>query len=125
MSDSCNPMNCSLPGSSVHGILQARILEWVAISFSKKEKNLPGKAGDLRDASLIPGLGISPGGVHGNPLKYSCLGKPMDNGAWWATVHRVAQSWRRLKRQHAGYARFVITFLPRSKHRNSAMTLSC
>ena len=30
----CNPMDCSLPGSSVHGILQARILEWVAISFS-------------------------------------------------------------------------------------------
>ena len=28
----CNPMNCSLPGSSVHGIFQARILEWVAIS---------------------------------------------------------------------------------------------
>ena len=28
----CNPMDCSLPGSSVHGILQARILEWVAIS---------------------------------------------------------------------------------------------
>ena len=31
----CNPMDCSLPGSSVHGILQARILEWVAISFSR------------------------------------------------------------------------------------------
>ena len=31
----CNPMNCSLPGSSVLGILQARILEWVAISFSR------------------------------------------------------------------------------------------
>ena len=31
----CNPMNCSPPGSSVHGISQARILEWVAISFSK------------------------------------------------------------------------------------------
>ena len=30
MSD-CNPMDCSLPGSSVHGILQARILEWVAV----------------------------------------------------------------------------------------------
>ena len=30
-----NPMDCSLPGSSVHGILQARILEWVAISFSR------------------------------------------------------------------------------------------
>ena len=34
MSDSCDPMDCSLPGSPVHGILQARILEWVAISFS-------------------------------------------------------------------------------------------
>ena len=31
----CNPMDCSLPGSSVHGISQARILEWVAISFSR------------------------------------------------------------------------------------------
>ena len=31
----CSPMDCSLPGSSVHGILQARILEWVAISFSR------------------------------------------------------------------------------------------
>ena len=31
----CNPMDCSSPGSSVHGILQARILEWVAISVSR------------------------------------------------------------------------------------------
>ena len=31
----CDPMDCSLSGSSVHGILQARILEWVAISFSR------------------------------------------------------------------------------------------
>ena len=31
----CNAMDCSLPGSSVHGIFQARILEWLAISFSK------------------------------------------------------------------------------------------
>ena len=35
MSDSCDPMDCSLPGFSVHGILQARILGWVAISFSR------------------------------------------------------------------------------------------
>ena len=35
VSDSCNPVDCSPPGSSVHGILQARILEWVAISFSR------------------------------------------------------------------------------------------
>ena len=38
-------MNCSLPGSSVHGILQARILEWVAISFSR----------DLPDPGIEPG----------------------------------------------------------------------
>ena len=31
----CNPMDCSLPGSSIHGISQARILEWVAVSFSR------------------------------------------------------------------------------------------
>ena len=35
VSDSCDPMDCSPPGSSVHGILQARILEWVAIPFSR------------------------------------------------------------------------------------------
>ena len=32
----CDPMDCSLPGSSVHGIFQARVLEWVAISFSRR-----------------------------------------------------------------------------------------
>ena len=31
----CNPMDCSLPGSSVHGIFQARVLEWGVISFSR------------------------------------------------------------------------------------------
>ena len=31
----CDPVDCSLPGSSVHGILQTRVLEWVAISFSR------------------------------------------------------------------------------------------
>ena len=35
----CDPMDCSLPGSSIHGILQARVLEWVAISFSNRELN--------------------------------------------------------------------------------------
>ena len=35
VSDSCDPMDCSPPGSSVHGIFQARILEWIAISFSR------------------------------------------------------------------------------------------
>ena len=36
----CNPMDCSLPGSSVHGIFQARVLEWFAISFSRESSPL-------------------------------------------------------------------------------------
>ena len=36
----CNPMDCSLPGSSVHGIPQARILEWVAVPFSRGSSQL-------------------------------------------------------------------------------------
>ena len=35
----CNPVDCSPPGSSVHGIFQARVLEWVAISFSSRIAN--------------------------------------------------------------------------------------
>ena len=49
------------------------------------------KAGDVRDARLIPGLGDPLGGGHCNPLQYSCLEHPMDGGAWWATVHGVTE----------------------------------
>ena len=55
-------------------------------------KNLPGSVGDVRDTGLIPELGRSPGGGHGNQLQYSCLENPMDRGAWRATVRRVAES---------------------------------
>ena len=44
------------------------------------------------DSGSIAGSGRSPGGGNGNPLQYSCLGNPMDLGAWWATVHGVAKS---------------------------------
>ena len=47
---------------------------------------------DVKDVGLIPGLGRTPGGGHGNPLQYSCLENPMDRGAWWTTVHGVAKS---------------------------------
>ena len=50
-------------------------------------------AGDL---GSIPGSGRSPGEGNGNPLQYSCLENPMDGGAWWATVYRVAKSRTRL-----------------------------
>ena len=45
----CDPMDCSLPGSSVHGILQARILKWIAISFSR----VPSRP---RDQTVSPAL---------------------------------------------------------------------
>ena len=41
--------------------------------------------------SSIPGLGKSPGDANGNSLQYSCLEDSMDRGAWWATVHGVAE----------------------------------
>ena len=41
-------------------------------------KNPPANAGNIRDVGLIPGLGRSLGGGHGNPLQYFCLGNPMD-----------------------------------------------
>ena len=44
-------------------------------------KNPPANTGDVRDMGLIPGLGRSPGGGHGNLLQYSCLKNPMDRGA--------------------------------------------
>jgi len=56
-------------------------------------KNQPANAGDISDVSLVPGLGRSPGGGHGNPLQYSFLENPMDRRVWRATVHRVAKNW--------------------------------
>ena len=55
-------------------------------------KNPLANAGDIRDTGLIPGLGRSPGGGHGNPLQYSCLENPMDRGVQPTTVHRVTKS---------------------------------
>ena len=137
-----DPMDCSPPGSSVHGIFQARILEWGAIVFSDYTLYLEPKASlvaqlvknppamqetlfdswvrkifwrrdrlptpvflgfpggsdckesacNAGDLGMIPGLGRSPGGRHGNPLQYSCLENPMDRRACWATVHGVTKS---------------------------------
>ena len=56
-------------------------------------KNPPANSGD---AGSIPASGSSPGEGNGNPLQYSCLGNPVDRGAWQAIVHEVAKSWTRL-----------------------------
>ena len=51
----------------------------------------------LRDTVVIPGLGRSPGGGHGNPLHYACLQNPMDRGACGLQSTGVAKSWMQLK----------------------------
>ena len=54
-------------------------------------KNPLASAGDTREMGLIPELGRSLGRGQSNPLQYSCLGNPMDRGAWQATVHGIAR----------------------------------
>ena len=54
-------------------------------------KNPPANGGDAEDAGSIPGSGRCPGRGNDNLLQYSCLGNPMDRGAWWVTVHEVTK----------------------------------
>ena len=46
---------------------------------------------NARDMGSLPGLGRTLAEGNGNPLQYSCLGNPIDRGAWWATVYWVAK----------------------------------
>ena len=99
----CHPMDCSPPGSSVHGISQARILKWVAISFSRESSRLRNRTSVFyiadglfitkplgkptvyishcfRRLGSIPGSERSPKGGNGYPLQYSCLKNSTDRG---------------------------------------------
>ena len=62
---------------------------WRGFPGGSVVKNPPAKAGDV---GSIFDLGRSPGEGNGNLLQYSCLGNPVDRGAWWATIHGVAKS---------------------------------
>ena len=104
----CDLLDCSPPGSSVHGILQASILERVAISSCRGSS----QPRDRTCASYVSCIGrwffttnatwealcISEelanlsGEGNGTPLQYSCLENPMGGGAWWAAVHGVVKS---------------------------------
>ena len=92
----CNPMDCSLPDSSVHGIFQARVLEWGVIAFSVQValvgKNLSASEGDARDTVSVPGSGRSSGEGNDYPLHYSCLVNSMGRGTWWAIDHWTLKS---------------------------------
>ena len=62
-----------------------------------EEKNISANAADRGEASSIPGLGRSLVEGNGNSLQYSWLENPVDGGAWWAIVHRVAKSQTQLR----------------------------
>ena len=122
----CDPMDCNLPGSSVHEIFKARVLEWVASSFSRGSSwprdrtqvscivcrrftlctTFPGGSDgkvsvySVRDLGSIPGIGRFLGEGNGNPLQYSCLENLMDGGAWCRLLcmglQRVGHDWTKL-----------------------------
>ena len=81
-----DPMDCSLPGPSIHGIFQARVLEWVAIAFSGKAPVY-----NAGDPGLIPGSGRSPG--EGNA--FSCvqlLSRVRPFVTPWTVAHQASLS---------------------------------
>ena len=59
----CDPMDCNLPGSSIHGICQARVLEWAAISFSRGSSH-------FLLQGIIPTQGLNPGLLHYRRILY-------------------------------------------------------
>ena len=77
-----DPMDCGLQGSSVHGICQARVLEWSAIAFSVNAGN----------TGSIPESGRSPGERNVNPLQYSCLESSGQRILVGYSVHGVSKS---------------------------------
>ena len=85
---------CMMLQKNLNKLLANPIVIW---NGQQSSRWLSGKeptcsAGDIRDSGSISGSGSFPGGGCGNPLQYSCLENPMDRGAWWATVHGVAES---------------------------------
>ena len=66
--------------------------DWATFTFTLWCLSGKESAYQALDVSLIPGSGTSPGEKNGNPLQYSCLGNPMDRGAWCAAVHGITES---------------------------------
>ena len=86
----CDPVGSSLPGSSVQGILQARILEWGAISFTSRSSWLRDQTWSLAlqgETCIFFTIWVT-WKVH--PFQYSHLGNPKDSGAWRTTDHGAA-----------------------------------
>ena len=111
----CSSLLCKMamynwPLASMGSTASADMEDWLWLDFYKhvpfEDTGLPQclsskestcNTGDIRDTGSILGSGRSPGGGHGNPLQYYCLGNPTEGGAWWAIVHGIAKSQTCLK----------------------------
>ena len=73
-------------------VIKNKAVRLLGFSGGSVVKNSPANAGYAGDISSISGSGRSPERGNGNPVQYSCLGNPMDRGAWGATAHGVAKN---------------------------------
>ena len=104
-----NPIDREAWWAVVYGVAKSwtQLSNWATTTKTLKGfplKDPPARAGDMKDAGWIPGLGWSPAGEHCNPLQCSYLENPMDRGAWQATVDGITDSWTQLRQLniHAG-----------------------
>ena len=77
-----------------HVTVSKGLIEGIPHGSAGKESSC--KAGDIANLCSIPRSRRSPREGNDNLLQFSCVGNPMDRGAWWATVHGVTKSWTRL-----------------------------
>ena len=82
---------------------------WASLWLIGKETTC--NAGAAGDTGLMPGLGRSPEGGHGNPPQYSCQENPKGRGAWWAIVHRVPESDETETTEHTSTYAYVTYFI--------------
>ena len=88
----CNTMDCSPPGSSVHGILQARVLEWVAMPSSRGSSDPGMEPSALKSPPLVGGLFITSATWLFRKWKWSLLSRVWLSATPWTVAYQVSQS---------------------------------
>ena len=114
-------------------LLQLMNLHWHVIVTQSPECTLGFTLGvlgvicpmGLDKCGLIPGSGRSPEGGNGNPLHYSCLGNPMDKGAWWTTADGVTKSRTRLSTHMQTHTRNHILHYNVIQRSSTALKILC